>query len=129
MTSLKNKTLKNLPRKHKPFHANKLISDPFNPYTKEELELIVKLLDEDKDIHVSEILTKVVELNSETRLTNTQIKKIRFIYFKGDEIAKSQLFDFTEKDTSKWFVSRVKIQLNKRKHGHINYDENGNPCL
>ncbi len=126
---MKNKTLQNLPRKHKPFHANKLISNPFNPYTKEELELIIKLLEENKSIHVSEILSKITELNSETKLTNTQIKKIRFVYLKGDDVAKSQLFDFTDNDKSKWFVSRVKIQLNKRKHGHTNFDEHGNPCL
>ena len=117
------------PRKHKPFHANKLIENPFKPYTKNELELIINLLNENKDIHVSEILDKVKEINPNTKLTNTQIKKIRFIHFKGDEIAKSQMYDFTNKDTSRLFISRVKIQLNKRKKGIINFDENGKEIL
>jgi len=116
-------------RKHKPFHNNKLISNPFKPYTKEELDLIVKLLNDNKSIHVNEILNKIKEINPESKLTNTQIKKVRFVYLKGDEIAKSQLYDFTENDKSKWFTSRIKIQLNKRKKGQCNFDEEGNTIL
>lgn len=114
------------PRKKKPFHANKMLANPFKPYTKPELELIINLINTNKEIHVSEILNELVLNFPNCKLTNTQIKKIRFVHFKGDEISKSQMWEFDENGKSKWFISRVKIHNNNRKHGHINFDENLN---
>lgn len=111
-------------------HKDKLISNPFKPYTKEELNYIIELLNKNSNIHVSEILFGILkDINPNTKLTNTQIKKIRFIYLKGDDISKSQLYDFTENNSSKWFVSRIKIHFNKRKRKKVNYDECGNEIL
>lgn len=112
-------------RNKKPFHTNKLITNPFKPYTKQELELIINMLNVNKNLHVSEILSEILKINPNTKLSHTQIKKIRFVYLKGDDISKSQLWDF-ENDKSRLFVSRVKLQLNKRKKGLDNFDEYGN---
>lgn len=120
MTSKKAKP----PRKKKPVHANKMLEHPFKPYTKGELELITTLLNENKEIHVSEILEIVKKINPDTKLTNTQIKKIRLIHFKGDSLAKEQMWEFTENETSRWFISRVKIHMNNRKAENVNRQQN-----
>jgi hypothetical protein len=84
------------------YDRTKLLENPKVKYTREQLDEIFKLIDE--DLHAQEIAEKV-------NITARQIKLIRQIYKKGDEEDLERLL------SCKYYISRIlaKMKLKKEK--------------